>query len=404
MATFKYQARTREGEPRDGNVEAPTLEAAIDILQKNGLVILSVDPLSVTGSVIPKGAIRLFNRVKQKDVVLLSRQLATLFEARVPVIQALKTLVNESASLPLKEAMASILDEVNGGSSLSMAMEKSPHVFSPFYISMVRSGEESGKLQEVFTYLADYLERSFVLSSKAKNALIYPAFVFTSFIGVVVVMLVVVIPKLTAIFAETGQEVPFYTQIVISTSFFLRSYGWLVAIALIGGGVALWRFRQTPRGRAVLDELQLQIPIFGELYRKIYLTRFTDNLGTLITSGIPILRALQITAEIVGNRVYEDAIVKATNSVRAGNTIANAFEGTKYIPPLVTQMIHIGEEAGQLDSILRNIAKFYQRDVDSMLDNVVALIEPALIIFLGVAIGGLVASILVPLYNLSSAF
>ncbi|MBI4134858.1 MAG: type II secretion system F family protein [Candidatus Sungbacteria bacterium] len=404
MATFRYQAKTREGEPREGNVEAPTMEAAIDILQKNSLIILGVDPLSITGSVLPKGTFRLFNRVKQKDTVLLSRQLATLFEAKVPVIQALKTLVNESTSLPLKEAMAAILDEVNGGSSLSAAMGKQSHIFSSFYVNMVRSGEESGKLQEVFIYLADYMERSFVLSSKAKNALIYPAFVFTSFIGVVIVMLVIVIPKLTSIFTETGQEVPFYTKIVINTSLYLRSYGWVVALALIAGGIFLWRFRKTPHGRAVFDEIQLNVPIFGDLYRKICLTRFTDNLGTLIVSGLPILRALQITSEIVGNRVYEDAIVKAAASVRAGNTIANAFEGSKYIPPLVTQMIHIGEEAGRLDSILRNIAKFYQRDVDSMLDNIVALIEPALIIFLGVAIGGLVASILVPLYNLSSAF
>lgn len=404
MATFKYQAKTREGEERDGNVDAPSMEAAIEILQKNNLIIISIDPLSITGGILPQGRLRLFDRVKQKDVVLLSRQLSTLFEAKVPVMQALKTLVNESANLPLKEAMASILDEVNAGSSLSAAMSKQPHVFSSFYISMVRSGEESGKLQEVFTYLADYLERSYALSSKAKNALIYPAFVFTSFIGVVVVMLVIVIPKLTAIFTETGQAIPFYTRIVINSSYFLRSYGWLVALLLIGGAVFLWRFRRTSRGRAVLDELQLRTPILGELYRKIYLTRFTDNLGTLIIAGLPILRALQITSEIVGNRVYENAIVKAANSVRAGNTIANAFESSRYIPPLVTQMIHIGEEAGRLDSILRNIAKFYQRDVDSMLENIVALIEPALIIFLGIAIGGLVASILVPLYNLSSAF
>lgn len=388
---------------RTGNVEAPTLEAAIDALQRNSLIITQVNPVR-EGALFSGGRLTLFDRVKQRDVVLLSRQLSTLFEAKVPVIQSLKTLVNESASVPLKEALASILDDVNGGASLSLALSKHPKVFSQFYISMVKSGEESGKLQEVFTYLADYLERSYALSSKAKNAMIYPAFVLFSFIGVVIVMLVVVIPKLTSIFEETGQQVPFYTQIVISASYFMRSWGWALLILFGVGGAALWRYVKTGTGRLVVDELQLRIPIFGDLYKKIYLTRFSDNLGTLIVAGIPILRALQITSEIVGNKVYEQAIFRAIDAVKAGNTIASALEQSHQMPPLVTQMIRIGEEAGRLDSILRNIARFYQRDVDNLLENMVSLIEPALIIFLGIAVGGLVASILVPLYNLSSAF
>lgn len=403
MASFTYQARTREGEFRDGNVEAPSLEAAIDVLQRNNLIIISVDPTARKEKLFAGGRLTIFRHVSQKEIVLLSRQLSTLFEAKVPLVQALKTLVNESSSDVLREAMTGILDDINGGAPLSLALSRHPHIFSPFYIHMVKSGEESGKLEEVFTYLADYLERSYALTSKAQSALIYPAFVFVSFVGVVVVMLVIVIPKLTAIFEETGQTVPFYTQIVISASYFLRSWGWLLLILLGGGIIALWRFAKTGRGRLVLDTVQIRMPVLGALYRKIYLTRFADNLGTLITAGLPILRALQITGEIVGNKVYEDVIAQAMESVRGGNTIASAFEGSPYIPGLVTQMIRIGEEAGKLDLILRNIARFYQRDVDNLLDNLVALIEPALIIFLGLAVGGLVASILVPLYNLSSA-
>ena len=304
----------------------------------------------------------------------------------------------------MKEAMVAILDDVNGGSLMSAAMAKHPTIFSPFYISMVRSGEESGKLQEVFTYLADYLERSYELTSKAKNALIYPAFVFTSFIGVVVVMLTVVIPKLTSIFAETGQAVPFYTQIVISSSDFLRSWGWALLILLGAAAVLLWRYSKTEEGGFLLHSFQLRIPILGGLYKKIYLARFTDNLGTLITAGLPILRALQITSDVVGNKVYRAAILNAVTSVKDGNTIANAIEASPDIPPLVVQMIRIGEEAGRLDFILRSIAKFYGREVDNLLENLVSLIEPALIIFLGVAVGGLVAAILVPLYNLSNSF
>lgn len=403
MPVFDYQARTREGEARQGTVDAPSLESAIDTLQRNSLVIISVVPAMEAG-ILSGGRIRIFDRVKPGEVVVLSRQLATLFEAKVPVIQALKTLVNESSKGVLKEAMAAILDDVNGGSSLSLAMSRHPRVFSQFYISMVRSGEESGKLQEVFTYLADYLERSYTLSSKARNALIYPAFVFTSFIGVVVVMLVVVIPKLTSIFEQTGQAVPFYTQIVISTSNFLRAWGWILLILIAAGVAVLWRYAKTDSGKFVMDNIRIRVPILGGIYQKIYLTRFADNLGTLIVSGLPILRALQITSEVVGNKVYEQAIRSAAESVKGGSTIATAFESHSAIPPLVTQMIRIGEESGRLDSILRSIARFYQRDVDSLLENLVALIEPALIIFLGIAVGGLVASILVPLYNLSSAF
>src|SRR3989338_5813146 len=234
MATFQYNAKTREGEERKGTVDAPSLEAAIDALQRNNLIILGVDPVQEKTSFFSGGKFNFgfFNRVSQKDVVILSRQLSTLFEAKVPVVQALKTLVTESSGVALKEAMVGVLDDVNGGSSLSAAMAKHPAVFSAFYINMVRSGEESGKLQEVFTYLADYLERSYALTSRARNAMIYPAFVFSSFIGVVVVMLVVVIPKLTSIFEETGQTVPLYTQVVISASNFLRVWGWLILLLL----------------------------------------------------------------------------------------------------------------------------------------------------------------------------
>ncbi|OHA01203.1 MAG: hypothetical protein A3H71_02505 [Candidatus Sungbacteria bacterium RIFCSPLOWO2_02_FULL_48_13b] len=406
MATFQYNAKTREGEERKGTVDAPSLEAAIDALQRNNLIILGVDPVQEKTSFFSGGKFNFgfFNRVSQKDVVILSRQLSTLFEAKVPVVQALKTLVTESSGVALKEAMVGVLDDVNGGSSLSAAMAKHPAVFSAFYINMVRSGEESGKLQEVFTYLADYLERSYALTSRARNAMIYPAFVFSSFIGVVVVMLVVVIPKLTSIFEETGQTVPLYTQVVISASNFLRVWGWLVLLLLFVVAYFLWRYSRTQEGKRIFHTLQLQIPIFGNLYRKIYLARMTDNLGTLITSGIPILRALQITSDVVGNMLYQEAILNAVTSVKDGNTIANALEESKEMPALVVQMIRIGEEAGRLDFILRSIARFYQRDVDNLLENMVSLIEPALIIFLGIAVGGLVASVLVPLYNISSAF
>lgn len=402
MPTFQYQARTKEGELRTGVIETSSQEAALEALQQRGFTITALREEGST-SLLQKG-LALGNRVKQKDIVIFSRQLSTLFEARIPVVEALKTLIGETESQNLRKAIAEILDDVAGGMSLAQALAKHPHIFSSFYIQLVRSGEESGKLQEVFSYLADYLERSYYLTSKAKNSLMYPAFILLAFIGVIIVMLVVVIPRLVAIFEETGQEVPFYTQIVIFVSSFLRQWGFGVLIAVVAGVIGVWRWMQTASGRWFFDRLQIRVPILGGLYKKLYMARLTDNLRTLIVGGIPILRALEISGDVVGNVVYRKAVGEAIESVRGGGTISAAFEKTPEIPVLVTQMIRIGEASGRLDFILANIAKFYGREVDSAFENLVSLIEPFLIVFLGAGVGGMVASVLVPLYNLVGTF
>lgn len=400
MAQFNYRARTPEGEARSGVVEARSLDAAIDVLQRSSLVVTEVRP--VGASPLLARRIKLFDRVRQRDVVIFSRQLSTLFQAKVPVTQSLRTLGAESDSAALRAAVGTILDDVAGGAALSQAIGRHPDVFSRFYVSMVRAGEESGKLEEVFLYLADYLERSYALVSKARNALLYPAFVFVAFIGVIIVMLVVVIPRLTQIFTELSQEIPLYTRIIIGISNFLQAWGVFVAILLAVGAVVVWRYSRTDRGQLLLDAMKIRLPLVGGLLKKIYLTRLADNLSTLIIAGIPIIRALEITGDVVANRVYQRIISDATESVKAGNTISTSFEKFREIPPLITQMIRVGEESGRLDFILKSAAGFYQRDVDNLLENFVSLIEPALIIFLGLGVGVLVAAVLVPLYSLSS--
>ncbi len=400
MATFQYQARTKTGELRSSVVETSSKEAAIDLLHQQNLIVISLREV-VKSSFAEK---HFGSSVSNKDVVVLSRQLSTLFEAQIPVVEALKTLAAEAERPALKDALTEILDDISGGLSLSQSLSKHPNIFSSFYISLVKSGEESGKLQEVFTYLADYLERSYYLFTKARNAMIYPAFILTAFVGVIIVMLVVVIPRLTAIFEETGQKVPLYTQVVIAASEFLRDWGIVLIFVVVGGSVFLWRWAHTKRGRAYFHLFQLNIPIIGVLYRKLYMARFADNLHTLLAGGIPILRALSISGEVVGNVVYQKAIDEAIESVKGGKTISSAFEHSTEIPILVTQMIRIGEASGRIDYILGSIARFYQREVDSAFENLVALIEPALIIFLGIGVGVLVASVLVPLYNLVGSF
>ena len=401
MPTFEYKARSKEGEVRSGVIEASSEEAALDLLQQKNLIILSINKYSGTGWL--RMQLPLGGGVTTKDVVIFSRQLATLFEARIPVVQSLQTLISETSKPVLRAAIADVLSDVGGGLALSQAMAKHPNIFSSFYISLIRSGEESGKLQEIFTYLADHMERSYYLTTKARNALIYPAFVFLAFIGVLVVMLVVVVPRLVSIFEETGQGVPFYTQAIIYLSLFLRQWGLAVLLVAVAGAIFLWRWSFTRGGKIFFHRLQINFPIVGELYRKLFMTRLTDNLRTLIISGIPIVRALEVSRDVVGNVIYQKAIEEAIESVKAGSTISAALEKTPEIPVLVTQMIRVGEASGRLDFILGSIAKFYQREVDSALESLVALIEPALIVFLGVGIGVLVASIMVPLYNLVGA-
>lgn len=396
MPVFEYKARTKEGEQRSGVIETSSEEAALETLHKNNLVITFLHEQTRKSFLWYKFG----TGVGQKDIVIFSRQLATLFEAHIPVVEALKTLISETSRPALQEIVVEVLDDVSGGLSLSQALAKHPDIFSPFYLNLIRSGEESGKLQEIFSYLADYLERTYYLTMKARNSLIYPAFVFFAFIGVIVLMLVVVIPRLITIFQETGQQVPFYTRAVISISLLLQQWGLLVLFLVIGGAIVLWRWSFTEAGRFFLNRFQISVPIIGGLYRKLYMARITDNLQTLIMGGIPIIRALTVTADVVGNMVYRKAIFDAIDSVKAGNTISSAFERNPEIPALVTQMIRIGETSGRLDFILGSLARFYRREVDSALENMVSLIEPALIIFLGVGVGILVVSVLVPLYNL----
>lgn len=397
MPTYQYSARTKSGEPRSGLIETSSKEAAIEALQRQNLIVTDLTERKTSTSILE---FKIGGRVKQKDIVLFSRQIATFMEAHVPVVEALKTVMSGVKNKTFKDAILRILDDVSGGLSLSRALARHPNIFTNFYIQLVNSGEESGKLQEVFTYLADYVERSYYLAVKARNSLIYPAFVLTTFVGVIIVMLVTVVPQMVSIFEETGQNIPFYTLAIINLSFILREYGIILLLGLIVSSISLWRWSFTKRGKLFFHQTQLQIPFLGELFRKLYMARFSDNLHMLIVGGIPIIRALTISSDVVGNVVYQNAIKDAIESVKSGSTISAAFEKSEDMPVLVTQMIKIGEASGRLDAILESVARFYQKDVDSAFDNLVSLIEPILILFLGVGVGILVAAILVPLYSL----
>ena len=399
---YKYNAKTPEGETREGTIDAPTMDLAIASLQRRNLIIVSLHP---EGADIPfyKKSFKLFERVKSRDVAILSRQLSTLFEAKVPVVDSFKVLASEAPSPLLRKHLGEVLEDIQGGLSMSASMARHPDVFSNFYVNMVRAGEESGKLEQVFSYLAEFEERSYLLLSKVRNAMIYPGFIFSAFVAVMVLMLTTVIPRLTDLLKEASQDIPFYTKVVIFLSDSLVNYGFFILAGLIVIIILVWRYSRGETGKMFIARAQLSAPIFGSLYQKLYLSRFADTLQTLIAGGVPVVRALEITADVVGNTIYSAIIRDALEGVRAGAAISDTLIRYPDIPAFVSQMIKIGEETGKLDFILLTTAKFYRQEVDGAVDNLINLIEPIMILVLGLGVGVLVASILIPIYNISTS-
>ena len=397
---YKYEATTSQGEEKAGTIEAANRDIAIAALQRRNLIVISVESAEETGFFSRQ--LTFLNRIKARDVVILSRQLSTLFEAKVPVMSSLQLLASETENPALRQNLTELINDIGGGSSIAEAMSKHPRIFSKFFVSMVKSGEESGKLDEIFSYLAAYLERTYELTSKAKSALVYPAFVVVTFIGVIILMLTTVIPKLSAILKETGQELPFYTKIILSASDFLTSYGLFVLIALIFGIIGLWYYRGTSAGKIAFSRLQISLPYAGDLYKKLYLSRMMDNFETLLSAGISAVRTLELTSEIIENAIYRRIILDALDAVKAGSSISDAFSRYEEMPGLVVQMIKVGEETGKLSFVLKTLSHFYKKELESTIETLMSLIEPAMIIVLGLGVGLLVAGVLGPIYNIGS--
>src|SRR3989344_3932902 len=399
---FNYQARSSEGETKNGTIEAPTREAALGVLQSQNLLALSLD--EETGSIGFQKEIKFLSRVKTEEIVVFSLQLAFLFDAQVPLLSSLHSLAEQTDNPKFRRIIMEIAAKVDAGTPLSDAMGAYPKLFSNFYVSVVRAGEASGRLQEVLSYLADHEEKNYDLNRKVRGALIYPIFVVAAILLVGSIMMIFVVPQITTIFEETGTELPFLTRLVIGISDFLRAAWWGIIIFLFALGYGLKRYLKTESGTRVWDRVLLNIPIFKHLFRKMYLARFSENLSTLIKGGIPILQSLNITASVVGNAVYKQSIEEAASVVERGGSMSEVLRQNTYIPRLVVQMVAVGENSGKLDEILEKVAHFYQRDVDELVNNLAEIIQPVLILLLGVGAGVLVAAILLPIYNLSSGF
>ncbi|MDO8518523.1 MAG: type II secretion system F family protein [bacterium] len=401
---FKYEAIDQRGMPQAGVANATSQDAVIVMLQRRGLTITALTSGKKKGLKEMLGSVSFFDNVSSRDIVLLSRQLATLFEAQVSALRVFRLLAEQSAKPFLRAALVAVSDDLQAGNSISKSLAKHPKVFSDFYVNMVRAGEESGKLDQTFLFLADYIDRSYELTSKARNALIYPAFIMLTFIGVMTLMLTIIIPKIGDILTQDGQTLPIYTQLILNLSTFLVDYGIFLLVALIIGGYFVYRFGQTPNGQLALSRLKLSVPYVGALYQKLYLSRFADNMHVMLSSGISAVRSLEITATVIDNRVYETIMQDALTGVKAGNPMSQTLARyPQEVPAIMVQMLQIGEETGELSNILERMAKFYNREVNAAVDTLVSLIEPVLIVALAVGVGFLLAAVLLPIYSSTSS-
>ncbi len=396
---FKYEAKDIQGKARDGVVVAEDQQHAENLIQENGLTIVSMSVIeeSLLDKLWPFG-----KSVPAKDMVLFSRQLSTLIGAKVTILQSLRILREQVSNSRLKGIIDEIIQSIEGGNSFSLSLARHPEVFSNVYISVVHTGELSGSLENSLNYLADQIEKDYDLSSKVRGAMIYPAFILGAIVVVGSLMFLFILPKLTDILEQQGGSLPFITVMLIAFTKFFQVYWWMFivgGIALVWGGKA---YVKTIQGRYVFDRLKISFPIIKGIFTRIYIARFARNLSTLILAGIPIIKALEVVSELVNNVIYRDIIRDAAQKLSGGKSIAEALAGHKEFPVIVTQMIQVGEQSAALSNILQKLAVYYEKEVDTQISTLTTLIEPIIILILGLAVGILVAGILLPIYNLAS--
>ena len=396
---YNYQARTKKGEVQTGIIEASSREAAIVLLRKYGLYVTILE--EATALPIYAKRLKLFEGITRQDIVLFSRQLSIMFKSKVPLVESLNVLSSQTRNLDLKERILDLSGEVEGGTSFSGALSRHPEIFSSFYISMVKAGEVSGTLSESLEYLADHLEREYHLTSKIRGALLYPALIVVVVLLVITMMIFFVIPNLSEVLIGSGSELPTATKIVINSAAFLRKFGWVLGLVILLVIFAAFRYYRSQKGKKFFDGLFLKIPVIGPFLKTINLALFAENLSTLISGGLPIASALQTVGEIVGNSRYKEVIFEARDRVRKGETISSVLSAAPEVfPPVFVQMTLVGERTGTLDSTLMNIVNFYKKEIDRTIDNLLSILEPLLIVILGVVVAGLMLAILLPLYQM----
>ena len=399
MPTFAYKAKESGGAVIEGSIEAAEQREATDKLRAQRLVVLEIGPKGANlGDILAK--LKGKPRVTSKDLVLFSRQLSTLVSAGVPIVQGLSILESQADNPTFKEVLTGVRTDIEGGLSISDALKKHPNAFGDLYTAMIKAGELGGILDAILERLSAYLESSEALKAKVKSAMMYPMIVLTICAAVTVFLLTFVIPTFKEIFESFGAELPMPTQVLINISDTLRSFWYLIPAIPTGIFYGGKRFYATPAGKFMLDGKLLNLPVFGILLKKVAVAKFTRTLGTLIKSGVPILQALETVGATAGNVVIEGAIMKTRESIREGGRLADPLKASNLFPPMVTQMIKVGEETGSLDTMLSKIADFYDQEVDTAVKGLTSMIEPIVIVIMGIVIGSIVIAMFMPMFGL----
>ncbi len=398
MPTFTYSARATTGEIQNGEIDLASRDDVVQLLRKQRLIPVKVEEKKA-------GALNLSfgTGVSTRDLVIFTRQFATMINSGLPLVQSLDILAKQSENKHLQKVIEEILYDVESGQTLADAMRKQEKVFPALYTNMVAAGEAGGILDTILLRLATFLEKADALRRKIKGAMIYPAVVMSVAAGAIAILLIFVIPTFQTMFADAGIALPLPTRIVIGMSAFLQAYWWAVAAAIAGAIFAIRAYYGTDNGELAIDKMSLHIPVLGNMLRKSAVARFTRTLGTLVASGVSILDGLEITAKTAGNRVIHDAVMESRASIAGGETISEPLKKSNVFPPMVVQMINVGEQTGGLDEMLNKIADFYDEEVDAAVEALLAAMEPVMIVVLGVVVGGMIVAMYLPIFDMVNA-
>ena len=397
MPAFTYTARALNGDLRTATIDAPSRDEVVAQLRRQRLNVVKIDEAAQANKKKAGG------KIKMRDIVIFTRQFSTMINAGLPLVQALDILAKQSENKALKDVTRAVVFDVESGHTVADALKKHPKAFSDLYVNMVAAGEAGGILDTILMRLATFMEKNDALVRKVKGAMIYPSVISGVAASAIVILLVFVIPTFEKMFASVGMALPLPTRVVIGASRFLQGYWWAVIAAIVGAGWSLKKYYSTPDGKLAIDKLLLKAPVLGDVLRKSAVSRFTRTLGTLIGSGVSILDGLEITAKTAGNRVIQDAIMESRTSIAGGETISAPLQKSQVFPPMVISMIAVGEQTGGLDEMLSKIADFYDEEVDAAVGGLLALMEPIMIVFLGVVVGGMVVAMYLPIFDMINA-
>lgn len=397
MAQFTYKARSSDGQMTRGTLRAGSPERAAALLESHGLLPVEITPAD-EGGLLTKNVFG--GAVNRKDLILFSRELASMIQAGVPVLEGLRSMQQQIEKKTFRDVVKSLVYGIESGEALSVALAKHPTAFNPFYIGVVRTGEASGRLSHALEVLAAQIEQDYAFLQKVRAALIYPIFVIVVVVILSLIMLIFVLPQLTGLFSEAGVTLPWPTRVLIGVTNFFQRFWIVLLVAAVALGIVARSYLKTPEGQYTLSSTLLHLPLIHQLVEKVHLARLTSILQTLFESDVPVLQSLALARDAIGNRVYQEILANTARAVQGGASLSSVWQHEPFIPPLLSTMVSVGEKSGNIAKSFAEASKFFRRDVDALLSTVTVLIEPILIVILGLGVGIIVAAVLLPIYNL----